>query len=38
MWRMDTVFHVYFENIQYFFAEFNTVQKLKYAYEVGVTS
>ena len=27
---MYTVFHVYFESIQYYFAEFNMVQKLKY--------
>ena len=32
MCRMYTVFHVYFEtqSIQYYFAEFNMVQKLKY--------
>ena len=35
---MDTVFHIYFENIQYYFAEFNMVQKLKYTNKIGVTS
>ena len=29
MCKMYTVFHIYFENIQYYFAEFNMVQKLK---------
>ena len=28
--RMFTVLHIYSENIQYYFAEFNMVQKLKY--------
>ena len=35
---MYTVFHIYFENIQYYFTEFNMVQNLKYANKVGVTS
>ena len=35
---MYTVFHVYFENIQYYFAEFNMVQKFKYTNKIGVTS
>ena len=35
---MYTIFHIYFENIQYYFLEFNMVQKLKYINKVGVTS
>ena len=35
---MYTEFHVYFENIQYYFAKFNMVQKLKYTNKIGVTS
>ena len=34
---MCTVCHIYFENIQYYFTEFNMVQKLKYTIKVGVT-
>ena len=30
MYRMYTVFQIYFENIQHHFTEFNMVQKLKY--------
>ena len=32
---MYTVFHIYFQNIQFYFTEFNIVQKLKCANEVG---
>ena len=35
---MYTEFHVYFENIRYYFTEFNMVQKLKYTNKIGVTS
>ena len=38
MCRMYTVFHIYFENIQYFFREIRMVQKLKYTNKVAVTS
>ena len=38
MCRMFTEFHVYFENVQYYFTEFNMVQKLKYTNKIGVTS
>ena len=37
MCRMFTEFHVYFENIQYYFTEFNMVQKFKYTNKIGVT-
>ena len=35
---MYTEFHVYFENIYYYFIEFNLVQKLKLKNKIGVTS
>ena len=35
---MYTEFYVYFENIQYYFIEFNMVQKLKLTNKIGVTS
>ena len=35
---MYTVFHIYFENTQYYFTEFNMVQRLKYTNKLGVTS
>ena len=35
---MYTVFHIYFDNIQYYNTEFNMVQKLKYTNKVGATS
>ena len=38
MCRMCTVIHISFENIQYYFKEFNMVQKHKYANKVGITS
>ena len=38
MCRMWTVFYIYFENIQYYFTEFHTVQKLKCTNKVGITS
>ena len=38
MCRMHTEFHVCFENIQYYFAEFNMVQKFKYTNKIGFTS
>ena len=33
---MYTEFHVYFENIQYYFTEFNMVQKLKYTNKIDL--
>ena len=38
MYRMYTVVHFYFENIQYNFTELHMVQKLKYTNKIGVTS
>ena len=35
---MYTALHIYFENIQYYFTEFNMVQKFKYTNKVGVTT
>ena len=35
---MQNVHCVHFENIHYYFTEFNMVQKLKYRNKVGVTS
>ena len=35
---MYTVFHISFENIQYYFTEFNVVQIIKYTKKVGVRS
>ena len=35
---MFTVFHIYFENFQYYFTEFNMVQKHNDTNKVGVTS
>ena len=35
---MYTVFSIYFETIQHYFAQLNVVQKLKYTNKVGVTS
>ena len=37
MCRMYTVFHINFENIQYYFIEFNMVPKFKCINKVGVT-
>ena len=34
---MYTVFHIDFDNIQYYFTEFNMVQNLKFSNKVGVT-
>ena len=34
MCRMYSVFHIFFENIQYYFTEFNMVQELKYTNKV----
>ena len=38
MHRSYTVFHIYFENVHYYFTELNMVQKPKYTNKVGVTS
>ena len=38
MCRKTTIFLIYFKNIQYYFTEFNMVQKLKCTNQSGVTS
>ena len=38
MRKMYTIFYIYFENIQFYFTEFNMAQKLKCTNKVGVTS
>ena len=38
MCRMYTVFYIYFENSQYYFTEFNMVQKLQYTNKLDATS
>ena len=34
---MHSICDMYFENIQYYFTEFNMVQKVKYTNKVGIT-